>query len=76
MIGVIALFWLFTLLMPTDRKQIESNLWAMGRAVLDQKPDDLVKHWSKDFRYDEMSRGDLARAVGLTVRKQAPFGPK
>src|SRR5438876_7975863 len=55
-IALIALFWLLTLLVATDRKQIQADLWAMGRAVLDQKPDDLIKHWAKDFRLQGMNR--------------------
>lgn len=67
--GLAALFWLLTWLVPTDRKQIQANLWAMGRAVLDQKPDDLVKHWAKDFRFQELNREELARAVAATAGK-------
>jgi len=62
-VGLIALFWLLTILVPTDRKQIQAGLWAMRQAVLDQKPDDLVKHWDKDFRDQGMNRADLAKAV-------------
>jgi hypothetical protein len=62
-IVLIALFWLFTWLVPTDRKQIQANLWDMGRAVLDQKPNDLIQHWAKDFTYDGRNRAELAQAV-------------
>jgi hypothetical protein len=62
-IALIALFWLLSVLIPTDRKQIQSKLWAMARAVLDRKPDDLAKHWAKDFRFQGRGRDDLAKAV-------------
>ena len=61
--ALIALFWLLTLIVPTDRKQIEANLWAMTRAVIDKKPDDLVKHWTGDFSVKDLSRRELAKAV-------------
>ena len=67
--ALIALFWLFTVLVPTDRKQIEANVWAMRQAVLERKPDDLVKHWAKDFRFEEFGREDLARAVAAASDK-------
>ncbi len=57
------LFWLLTLVVPTDRKQIQENLWAMRRAVLDRKPDDLTKHWARNLAFQNLSRDDLAKAV-------------
>jgi hypothetical protein len=62
-VAVMGLFWLLTNFIPTDRKQIQANLWAMRQAVLDRKADDLVKHWAKDFSYRGRSRDDLARAA-------------
>lgn len=61
--ALIAAFWLFTLLVPTDRKQIVAQVWAMRRAVLDRKPDDLANHWARDFAFQNASRDDLARAI-------------
>lgn len=62
-VGLGALFWLLTLWIPTDRKQIQANLWAMGRAVLDRKPEDLAKHLAKDFRFQNLSRDEIAKGV-------------
>lgn len=63
-VGVlIALFWLLTVLVPTDRKQIQANLWAMAQAILRNKPDDLVKHWSRDFEFQGLRRDVLAQAA-------------
>jgi hypothetical protein len=67
--SLIALFWLLTLIVPTDRRQIEASLRAMAQAVLDRKPDDLAKHWSKDFRYLEMSREEVANVAAQVSRK-------
>lgn len=55
--------WLLTLIVPTDRKQIVDNVWAMRQAVLDRKPGDLVKHWSRDFVFRNLSGSELARDV-------------
>jgi hypothetical protein len=60
---LIVLFWLFTLLIPTDRKQIQDNLWAMAKAVLDKDPDALAQHWAKDFSFKGLGRNELAQAV-------------
>ncbi len=62
-VGLIALFWLLTLLIPTDRKQIQDNLWAMSKAVLDNDPDTLAQHWAKDFTFKGLGRKELAQAV-------------
>ncbi|MCI0684513.1 MAG: hypothetical protein L0Y71_20570 [Gemmataceae bacterium] len=58
-----ALFWLLTQWIPTDRKQLQANLWAMGTAVLDRKPSDLAKRLSNDFRFQNLSRDEIAQAV-------------
>jgi len=71
-VGVlIALVWLLTVLVPTDRKQIQANLWAMARAILDDRPQDLVKHWSRDFEFQGLSRDLLAEAVAKTAGNNA-----
>jgi hypothetical protein len=62
-IALVVLVWLLTLFVPTDRKQIRDNLWAMAGAVMNQKPDDLVKHWAKDFRFQNLGREELAEAA-------------
>jgi len=66
-IALMGLFWLLTLVIPTDRKQLQANLWAMRQAVLDRKADDLIKHWAKDFRFQGRGREDLARAVAAAA---------
>src|SRR5262245_39733765 len=62
-LGLGALFWLLTLWVPTDRKQIQDNLWAMGRAVLDRKPEDLAKRLANDFRFQNLGREEIAKGV-------------
>jgi len=66
-LALIVVFWLLTVVVPTDRKQIEANLWAMARAVRDKKPDDLVRHWARDFEFMGRSRAELAKAVTGTA---------
>jgi len=70
--GAIALaiaFWLLTLIVPTDRKQIVDNVWAMRRAVLDRRPSDLARHWSRDFAFRNLSGSELARDVADKAAK-------
>jgi hypothetical protein len=62
-VALIVLFWLLTHIVPTDRKQIESNLWAMERAVRDNKPSDLAKHLASDFTFAGKKRDELAKAA-------------
>lgn len=69
-VGLMVLFWLLTLFVPTDRKRIESSLWAMARAVLDRKPGDLVQHWSQDFTFQGLKRDELAQ---LTAKAAGRF---
>src|SRR5262249_35554226 len=64
--GVLAagvLLWLLTLLVPTDRKQIEGNVHAMAKAVQEGKVDDLFKHVSEDFVYKGLTRKMLYEAA-------------
>ena len=56
-------FWLLTLIIPTDSKQIVDSVWAMRQAVLDRKPGDLTKHWAKNFVFKNASGTELARDV-------------
>jgi hypothetical protein len=62
-VALIVLFWLLTLVVVTDRKQIEANLWAMERAVRENKPAELAKHLAKDFSFAGMRRDELAKAA-------------
>lgn len=62
-VGLIALLWLLRMVIITDARQLENNVHAMAKAVMDGKTDDLFKHVSKDFRYHETTRDELyARA--------------
>ena len=66
--ALMALFWLLTLIVPTDRKQIEANLWAMARGVIDQKPDEVLRHLARDFEFQGLKRDDLAKAAAAAGR--------
>src|SRR5438094_9394520 len=61
-LAIMGVIWLLTLFVPTDRKQLESNVHAMANAVVAGKVDDLFKHISKDFNYHEMTRDKLYAA--------------
>lgn len=65
--ALMALFWLLTLIVMTDRKQITANLWAMARGVIDKKPDDVLRHLARDFEFKGLKRDDLAEAAAATA---------
>lgn len=68
--GVLALlvaFWLATRFIDSDSKQLEKNVRAMAQAVMDGKMDDLFKHISKDFTYNEMTREMLYEASRRSI---------
>ena len=65
---VMGIIWLLTLFVPTDRKQLESNVNAMAKAVVDGKVDELFKHISKDFVYKGMTREMLYEAARRSIQ--------
>ena len=65
---VIGVLWLLTLFVPTDRKQVENNVNAMAKAVVDGKVDDLFKHISKDFAYKGKTREMLYEAARRSIQ--------
>src|SRR2546421_4342807 len=67
-IALIGLFWLLTWLIPTDRKQIEANLWEMALAAREGKADGVAKHLAKSFRYGGMNRDEVARAAAASAK--------
>ena len=73
-IGLGVLIWILTLLVPSDRRQIESNVHAMGQAVMDGKVDDLFKHISKDFAYHTLTRDDLYKATRTAIERHKVDG--
>ena len=62
-VAVIALLWLLTQLIVTDRKQIESNVHAMADAAITGKADILLNHFSGDFTQQGKQGRDLAEAA-------------
>jgi hypothetical protein len=68
-VGLIALVWLLTRLVVTDRKQLELNVNAMADAVVEGKADVLLKHWAKDFEFQNQKGEKLAEAVVLGAKR-------
>jgi hypothetical protein len=68
MIGVI---WLLKtqVLAPTDREQIERNVEEMADGVVRGDVPAVLKHISKDFRYKDMTREQLAAVIEKTRRQ-------
>src|SRR5690348_9254350 len=55
-IALIGLLFLLSNLFVTDRQQIIRNLDAMKNATIAQKPDELFKYISRDFRFGTQTR--------------------
>lgn len=70
-LALIGLIWLLALFVPTDAKQLRSNVDAMADAVVEGKVDDLFKHISKDFHYKkmDMTRDQLYQAARGVIRR-------
>ncbi|MCI0639434.1 MAG: hypothetical protein L0Y72_01990 [Gemmataceae bacterium] len=65
----IALLWLLTRIVVTDRKQLELNLNAMAEAVVAGKRSELLEHFAKDFEFRGYDRASAARfAVDIAAR--------
>jgi hypothetical protein len=62
-VGLIALTWLLTRLVVTDRKRLELNVRAMADAVVEGKTDVLLKYFANDFEFQGCKRQDLANGV-------------
>ena len=66
---LIGIIWLLTQFAPrTDRQQLEANVDAMARAVVDGKTDDLFKHISPQFNYKQMTRDILHKKARAAVK--------
>jgi hypothetical protein len=68
---IAGLIWLLTLFIPTDSRQMETNVHEMARAVEEGKIEDLIKHVSKDFRYEQMTREDLRARAQDAIKRHA-----
>jgi hypothetical protein len=66
LIGVV---WLLTLVVPTDRREIQQHVQAMADAVVRGDDNELFKHVARDFRYKDMTREQLAAVIkGVAAR--------
>ena len=66
-LAILALLWLLTLFVMTDRKHLKANVDAMAQAVQDGKVDDLFKHISKDFERKGLTHNTLYEATRQTI---------
>jgi hypothetical protein len=64
---LMVLFWLLTRVVVTDRQQIEHTVVAMANAVVEKKPQEVLKHVSRDFQYKQMKREELAALINTSV---------
>lgn len=67
LLGLLALFFLVTRLVVTDRKQLYLNVQAMARGVEEGDPEKVFRHFSREFRHENMdgatSRDRIAAAI-------------
>ena len=68
-LGLIALLWLLTRLVVTDRKQLELNVRAMADAVVEGKADVLLKFLANDFTYEGRKRELIAEGIAKAAKK-------
>lgn len=68
-VGLIALLWLLTRLVVTDRQQLEANVHAMADAALQGKADALVKLFADDFEFQGRKRKDLADGIARGAKQ-------
>ncbi len=68
-LACVALVWLLTHLIVTDRQQLDANIHAMADAVVTGKTESLVKLLAADFEFQGHKPPELAAAV-VRVAKQ------
>src|SRR5438105_1997064 len=62
-VALIALVWLLTRLVVTDRQQLQANIREMANAVVEGKADVLLKHLANDFQFQGRQRQDLVDGI-------------
>lgn len=66
-LGLIALVFLLTRIVITDRKQLELNVLAMAEGVEEGAPAKVLRHFSREFRHEfldpQSSRDWAARVI-------------
>src|ERR1700683_3671021 len=62
-VALIALLWLLTRMIVTDRQQLHRNVLAMADAVVEGKSDVLLKYFANDFEFQGRKRKELADGV-------------
>jgi hypothetical protein len=67
-LAVMALVWLLTQWVVTDRKQVERNVRRMAGAVVNGNVDELFRYVARDFRFGQMDRDALYARVKQAVK--------
>jgi hypothetical protein len=67
-VALMAVLWLLTQVVPSDRNQLEQTILAMSRAVVAGKQDELFRHISKDFRYQHLNRDEMYKKTQLAIQ--------
>ena len=62
-LGLLALLWILTQLVVTDRRKIEIAIRAMAEAVVNGRADILDKHLASDFIYHGSRRQDAIDGI-------------
>lgn len=67
-IALLALFWLLSQFIMTDRKLIHQTLRQMADAVIAGDGDALFTHVARDFRYHDLNRDTTYQAVRKNIK--------
>lgn len=65
--GLLVLLFLLSWFVVTPRQQITNALYEMAEGVSANKPDQVLKHLAKDFRFKTLTRADVAAAINRGV---------
>ncbi len=67
--GLAAIVFLLGWLIVTDRQQIRANILAMRQGVVEGKPDQVFRHFARNFRHQTMDRQAFIDRAGQAIRR-------
>jgi hypothetical protein len=65
---LIAIFWVLSLFFVSDRQQIQTAVYEMADAITENKPENAVKHLSRDFQFQSLKKADVHDAISKAVK--------
>jgi hypothetical protein len=68
LLGIIVIVWLIAGLIPTDRKAIEAVIEDMRAGVRNRNPDQVFRHFAKDFKFRSTNKKDFESQAERIVR--------